>query len=104
MTVANDLTPEDLKQPVPEGLSPAEEKRWKYRRYKLIYYYAEALAQPGATDRTYEPEWELFDLEKDPNEQQNVVDDPAYADTVRELKDELHRLQAGVDDEPVEEI
>ena len=29
----------------------------------------------------------------------NVVNDPAYAGVVRELKDELHRLQAEVGDE-----
>ncbi len=68
------------------------------QRYKLIYYYSDALGQEGAIDETYEPEWELFDLEKDPCELSNVVDDPAYADTLRELKDELHRLQAEVGD------
>jgi hypothetical protein len=46
-----------------------------------------------------EPEWELFDLEKDPQEMNNVIDDPAYAGVVKELKDELHRLQAAVGDE-----
>jgi arylsulfatase A-like enzyme len=69
------------------------------KRYKLIYYYADALGQAGAIDETYEPEWELFDLEADPYELNNVVDDPAYAETVRELKDLMHRLQAEVGDE-----
>jgi len=68
-------------------------------RYKLIYYYSDALGQAGAIDETYEPEWELFDLETDPYEMHNVVDDPAYASIVRELKDELHRLQDIVGDE-----
>ena len=73
-------------------------------RYKLIYYYAEALGQPGAVDEPKEPEWELFDLEKDPYEMKNVYNDPQYADVVRELKDELHRLQQEVGDEPCEEV
>ena len=73
-------------------------------RYKLIYYYAEALGQPGAVDEPKEPEWELFDLEKDPYEMKNVYADPQYADVVRELKDELHRLQQEVGDEPCEEV
>jgi arylsulfatase A-like enzyme len=69
------------------------------KRYKLIYYYADALGQAGTIDETYEPEWELFDLEKDPCELNNVYDDPNYAETVNELKSELHRRQEEVGDE-----
>ena len=68
------------------------------QRHKLIYYYSDALDQPGAIDETTEPEWELFDLERDPSELHNVADDPAYADVRRTLRDELHRLQAEVGD------
>ena len=67
-------------------------------RYKLIYYYSDALGQPGAVDETYEPEWELFDLERDPCEMNSVYDDPAYADVVKELTEELHRIQAEAQD------
>ena len=69
-------------------------------RYKLIYYYADALDQPGAIDDPKEPEWELFDLDEDPYELHNVYNDPAYADVVRELTEELYQLQAAVGDEP----
>lgn len=58
-------------------------------RYKLIYYYKD---DPGPT------EWELFDLEEDPYEMRNVVDDPAYASIVAELKKELHRLRVELED------
>ena len=68
-------------------------------KHKLIYYYADALGQTGAVDDTKEPEWELFDLEKDPREMFNVYNDPAYADIIPQLKDEMHRLQDKVDDE-----
>ena len=68
-------------------------------RYKLIYYYADALGQTGAIDETYEPEWELFDLETDPHEMNNIVDNPDYVDIVVELKAELHRLQTKLQDE-----
>jgi arylsulfatase A-like enzyme len=37
-------------------------------RYKLIHFYYDV------------DEWELYDLEKDPNEMQNFYGDPAYAD------------------------
>ena len=83
------------------------------KRYKLIYYYADGLGTHGAdatvaTPDTADspepaplsPEWELFDLEKDPAEMKNVYNDPAYADVVRELTDELHRRQREVGDEP----
>jgi len=71
-------------------------------RYKLIYYYGEALGQPGAVDESKEPEWELFDLADDPLELNNVVAAPEYRATAAELRDELHRLQAEVGDEPVD--
>ena len=62
--------------------------------YKLIYYYADALGQAGTIDERHKPEWELFDLKKDPAEMRSVYRDPAYAGTARELTRELHRLQA----------
>ena len=81
-------------------------------KYKLIYYYYDDCGQPGAArvfsgdvsghrpviPLDFEPEWELFDLEKDPHELNNVVHDPAYTDVFRELRDLLHRLQAEVGD------
>jgi len=42
-------------------------------------------------------------LEKDPCELNSVYHDPAYADVVIELEDELHRLQAKLGDEPYKE-
>ena len=71
-------------------------------RHKLIYYYADGLDQPGCIDESKEPEWELFDLEKDPCEMNSVYGDPSYAQTVNDLKDEMHRLMAEVRDEPYE--
>ncbi len=49
-------------------------------RHKLVYYYPI-------------DEWELFDLEKDPDELKSVYDDPAYAGVAAELKTELARLR-----------
>ena len=68
------------------------------KRYKLIYYYSDALAQLGAVNDTHAPEWELFDLQEDPRELHNLYNDPAYGDTVAELKRELHRTQEKVGD------
>lgn len=74
------------------------------QRYKLIYYYAEALGTSGSVDEQRLPEWELFDLEKDPYELNNVYADPAYADKILTLKNEMRSLQLAVLDEPVEEV
>ena len=49
-------------------------------RYKLIHYYNLG-------------EWELFDLETDPDELVNLYDDPAHAHIVAELEVELSRLR-----------
>ena len=54
-------------------------------RYKLIYFHRIN-------------QWELFDLQKDPNELNNVDSDPAYASTVKELKAEMDRLRKQLDD------
>ena len=68
-------------------------------RYKLIYYYAQALGTPGSIDDDKLPEWELFDLHNDAGEMVSVYDDRAYATVVDELKLELKRLRQEVGDE-----
>lgn len=68
-------------------------------QHKLIYYYADALGQAGTIDETYAPEWELFDLVQDRYELNNVINDPAYAETVTQLKAQLHQMQADLGDQ-----
>ena len=51
------------------------------KRHKLIHFYHDIDA------------WELYDLEKDPRELNNVYDNPAYANVVQQMKAELKRLQ-----------
>ena len=62
-------------------------------RYKLIYFYGDPFDTAGSIDKPTEPEWEMFDLEKDPRELNNVYNDPAYADTVKELTALLEKLK-----------
>src|SRR5690625_2145511 len=66
--------------------------------FKLIYYYGEALGAADAVDESRTPEWELFDLRKDPSELKNVYHDPDYQETVQTLKEELYRLKDEVED------
>ena len=50
-------------------------------RYKLIHFYYDI------------DEWELYDLEKDPQEMKNVYDDPAYADVQKMMHTRLTELR-----------
>ncbi|GAA1963653.1 sulfatase [Microbacterium deminutum] len=68
--------------------------------YKLIYYYGAGLGVPGASDRIFEPEWELYDLHQDPTEMRNIADDPDYADVREALAGKLAEYQARYGDEP----
>jgi arylsulfatase A-like enzyme len=51
--------------------------------YKLIYFWKK-------------DQWELYDLAADPEEMRNVYSDPAYAGTVKTMKEELYRLKKEV--------
>ncbi|CAD5251132.1 MULTISPECIES: sulfatase [unclassified Imperialibacter] len=55
-------------------------------KYKLIHYYYDI------------DKWELFDLEKDPQEMQNVYNDPAYAEVKTELHQQLDQLRSQYQD------
>jgi arylsulfatase A-like enzyme len=59
------------------------------KKYKLIHFYYDV------------DEWELYDREKDPTEVNNVYDDPAYADIVTQLKEELKQLRIKYKDSEV---
>ncbi len=68
------------------------------KTHKLICYYNDPLDQPGANGPANPVEWELFDLETDPLEVNNLYHDPASAAMISTLKTELLRLQAEVGD------
>ncbi len=60
-------------------------------RYKLIHYYLIG-------------EWELFDLQRDPDELRSVYDDPGYADVVADLRArlaELRRIYGVPEEDPI---
>jgi hypothetical protein len=54
-------------------------------QFKLVHYY-----KPDVDD------WELLDRTKDPLETKNFYNDPAYAQTVKELHAEIERLRKEV--------
>ena len=76
-------------------------------RNSLYYHYYEypgwhmVHRHEGAYDGRYKlmnfydlNEWELYDLVKDPNEMKNQIDNPEYANVVKDMKAELEKLRA----------
>ena len=111
--------------PLLQGNTPAEWQSCAYHRYwvnqdgshnvfahygirtkthKLIYYYNDDCGVQGANPGTEEPEWELFDLQKDPLELFNEYNSPEYQDKVKELTIELNRTMARIGDIPLHKI
>lgn len=58
------------------------------KEYKLIHFYYDI------------DEWELYDLKKDPNEMNNVYNNPAYHDIVNKLKTALKEMRIKYKDSP----
>jgi len=69
--------------------------------FKLVYFYGLPLDAPGARKEPTPAFWELYDLRKDPHEMNNVIAEPAYADVVTRLKQQLTALKARVGDTDV---
>ncbi|NGP77350.1 sulfatase [Balneolaceae bacterium YR4-1] len=62
------------------------------QRYKLAHFYYSI------------DEWEFYDLEKDPDELKNLINEPQYQDKIEELKQRLNGLQETYkDDKSLEE-
>ncbi len=70
--------------------------------FKLIFFYGRKLDDswfysPQKVDTT-EPYWELYDLKNDPNEMNNVINDPKYAATFNKLKNRIYELKVETGD------
>ena len=55
----------------------------------------------GSSKITSEPAWEFFDLKKDPKENHNAYNDPAYSEIIKEMKIELQQQRELVGDTDV---
>jgi arylsulfatase A-like enzyme len=110
MDCAGLKVPEDMQGrsflPLLRGEQP---KDWRTSMYYRYYHYPQDhRVQPhyGVRTERYKliyfnkiDQWELFDLQKDPHELKNLYADPAHAETVKTLKEEMYRLKKELKDE-----
>jgi arylsulfatase A-like enzyme len=108
-------------RPVLEGHTPKDWRTAMYYRYwmhnsndhhvpahygvrtkthKLIYYYGKPLGMRGAFPPDTKPEWEMYDMRKDPREMKNIYNDPANRKLIDQLKTQLDKLQKEYGDTP----
>ena len=79
--------------------------------YKLIFFYGMGLGYSysefypsgnwnfeGNKIQNTEPYWEMYDLQKDPNELNNIYNNPDYAELREKLRGELFNLKKQYDD------
>ncbi len=114
VTIPNDMQGESIR-PLLRGSSPENWRTSMYYhytdggipnhygirtdRYKLIFFYGlEWDLGTGEVRKVSKPEWELFDLKKDPNEMNNLYNDTAYANIVKDLKTQLRQLKEKLED------
>ena len=58
-------------------------------QYKLALFYGHGLDKKGSSSEMSPPAWEFYDLEKDPYELQNAINDENYASVIEEMKKQL---------------
>ena len=75
-------------------------------RYVLTFYYGLALGKSGTKESDYTPDWEMYDLKKDPSEMENIYEKQKNSPIVHRLKKELYelKLQYGDTDEEYPEM
>ena len=92
--------------PLLHGQRPADWRTSWYYRYYHDPGHHNTRAHYGVRTDTHklihfwkQNQWECYDLVRDPNELHNLYGDPACADTVAELKQELFHLKKELKDE-----
>ena len=68
------------------------------KRYKLALFYGHSLDMTGSPKESTTPQWEFYDLEKDPKENRNAYNDPKYTQVIREMKLDLQKQRLEIED------
>lgn len=82
------------------GQTPADWRQSMYYHYYEFPYWHHVQPHYGIRNQRYKlahyyyniDVWEFFDLEKDPNELVNEIDNPEYAEIISDMKEELNQL------------
>jgi arylsulfatase A-like enzyme len=109
LEVAGEPVPEDMQgqslAPLLAGETPADWRRSIYYHYYEFPGPHSVAKHRGVRTERYKliefyelGEWELYDLQDDPEELKNIFADPAQAKNVEELKRELERLRVAFKD------
>jgi arylsulfatase A-like enzyme len=59
------------------------------QRYKLAFFYGQGLNKKGASKEISSPAWEFYDLQEDPHELHNAINDDEYISVIQEMKEQL---------------
>ncbi|MBJ6368505.1 sulfatase family protein [Snuella sedimenti] len=87
-------------KPVLEGNTPEDWQQGMYYHYYEFPYWHHVQPHYGIRTKKYTlahfyyniDVWELYDLEKDPHQMHNIINDPQYANVIGSLKKELKTL------------
>ena len=90
-----------------QGNTPEDWQQSMYYHYYEFPYWHHVQPHYGMRNQRYVlahyyyniDVWEFFDLEKDPHELVNGIDNPEYADMIDNMKEELHRLMVKYQDD-----
>jgi arylsulfatase A-like enzyme len=91
--------------PLIEGNIPDNWRKSMYYRYYFSHFDTEPHIGVRTADQKlihYDriDQWELYDLISDPQEMNNLYEDPGYSELIMELKNEMIRLQTELQDDP----
>ena len=83
-----------------QGETPANWRQSMYYHYYEFPYWHHVQPHYGIRNQRYKlahfyyniDVWEFYDLENDPNELSNEIDNPDYAGIIDDMKNELHKL------------
>ena len=67
-------------------------------RYVLTFYYGKALGRTGTKELDYTPDWELYDLKKDPAQMHNIYHEKGNEQLIHKLKTKLLELKHQYED------